>query len=83
MERHFSQKISRAIALLCYAAAVACAVGAFLYGNDTPDDPVRASLFASVVFFASCGIVLQVIANTRLKGILSHGDESPPGGTPD
>ena len=57
------------IALLCYMAAFVCAVAAILYEVEVPNDAVHASLMASVVFFASCGGVLHVIANTRLSGL--------------
>lgn len=72
MKKPIGQRISLAIAALCYAAAIACAVAAFVYDGATPADPVRAALMASVVFFVGCGVVLQVIGNARLKGILSH-----------
>jgi hypothetical protein len=77
MQRHLSQKICLAIAVLCYLAAVACGGAAYLYQG-----PVRASLLASVVFFVGCGVVLQVIGSARLRGILSHTDDNgvaPPG----
>lgn len=75
MSRHPSQKIAYAIALLCYAAALGCAVAAFFHDSGTPNDPVLASLMASVVFFIGCGIVLHVIATARLRGILSGRDD--------
>ncbi|HPE79893.1 MAG: hemerythrin family protein [Chromatiaceae bacterium] len=71
MKRHFSQTISLAVAALCYLAAVGCAVAAFMHEMSGPNDPVRASLMAAVVFFIGCGIVLQVIGTARLKGIIS------------
>jgi len=77
MKTHPAQRIVFAIALLCYAAAVACAVSAVVYQSDTPNDPIRASLMAAVVFFVGCGVVLHVIGTARLKGILSGS------GTPD
>ena len=75
MKRHFSQTIALAIAALCYLAAVGCAIAAFLHEMSGPNDPVRASLMAAVVFFIGCGIVLQVIGTTRLKGILSGSND--------
>jgi len=71
MEKTFGQKIARAIAVLCYIAGVACAVGAALYPVRGDYDAIQASLMASVVFFVGCGIVLHVIATTRLKGIVT------------
>lgn len=71
MEKTFAQKISMAIAVLCYIAGVACALGAALYPFPAANDVVQASLMASVVFFVGCGVVLQAIATTRLKGIIT------------
>ncbi len=70
MEKNLGQKISLVIAVLCYIAAVACAVTAIMLPGDS-DDPIRAAFMASVVFFVGCGIVLHVIGTARLKGILS------------
>jgi len=59
------------MAVLCYVAAFACALGAFLYQGTQSGDPVRASLMAAVVFFVGCGVVLHIIGTARLKGVLS------------
>jgi len=75
MRRNPGQKIAFIFALLCYMAAFVCAVAAILYEVEVPNDAVHASLMASVVFFASCGGVLHVIANTRLSGLPSGTDE--------
>lgn len=74
MKKPFGQRVALVAAVLCYIAATACALAAWLYDSATPNDPIRASLMASVVFFVGCGIVLQVIGNARLKGILSETD---------
>jgi hypothetical protein len=71
MQRHFAQRLAFALAVLCYLAALGCGVAAVVYDSATAGDPVRAALMASVVFFIGCGVVLHVIATTRLKGILS------------
>jgi hypothetical protein len=71
MEKTFGQKIAMAIAVLCYIAGVGCAIGAVLYPVRGAYDAIQASLMASVVFFVGCGIVLHVIATTRLKGIVT------------
>ena len=73
MEKTFGQKIAMAIAVLCYIAGVGCAVSAALYPVRGAYDAIQASLMASVVFFVGCGIVLHVIATTRLKGIVTLG----------
>lgn len=70
MEKHLGQKISFALAILCYLAAAACTAAAILYPGDA-NDPIRAAFMASVVFFVGCGIVLHVIGTARLKGLIS------------
>jgi len=60
-----------AVAVLCYAAAAALGITVLLYQSDVPNDPIRASLMAAVVFCIGCGVVLHVIGTARLKGILS------------
>lgn len=71
MEKTFGQKIAYVITWLCYLAGVACVAASILYDSSIPSDPIRASLIASVVFFVGCGVVLHVIATTRLKGLIS------------
>jgi len=71
MEKTLGQKIAMAIAVLCYIAGIGCAVGAALYPVRGAYDAIQASLMASIVFFVGCGIVLHVIATTRLKGIVT------------
>ena len=71
MKRPLGQRIVFAVAVLCYGAAVASALAAYLYEDAAPGDPIRASLMAAVVFFIGCGIVLHIIGTARLKGVLS------------
>ena len=71
MSRPLGQKIAFAVALICYVAAIASAVAAYLYQSTSPNDPVRASLMAAIVFFIGCGVVLHIIGKARLKGVLS------------
>lgn len=71
VKKPLGQRIAFAVAILCYAAAVASALAAFLYQSAPSDDPVRASLMAMVVFFIGCGVVLHIIGTARLKGVLS------------
>ena len=73
--RPLGQKISLAMAMLCYASATACAVGAIVYDARGNNDPAQASLMAAVVFFIGCGVVLQVIGTARLRGVLSGSGE--------
>lgn len=71
MTRPLGQRIAFVVAVSCYVAAVVAAIAAFLHENASPEDPVRAALMATVVFFVGCGVVLHVIGRARLKGILS------------
>ena len=71
MKKPLAQRIVFVIAVLCYVAGAACALGAFFYQSEMSNDPVRASLMAAVVFFVGCGVVLHVIATARLGGVLS------------
>lgn len=58
------------MAYICYVAAVItlCAAGYRAYAVGT-DNPIFASLVASVFFFVSCGIVLQVIGSVSLPDL--------------
>ena len=71
MTRTLSQKITFAIALLCYLAAAGCALGAFTYAGGGEDGSImKASLGATAFFFLTAGVVLHVIGNAKLKGLL-------------
>jgi hypothetical protein len=76
MKPNLIQKIVFILAWLCYLGAAGFAVAAFAYEPDRSGDPVHASFMASVIFFAGCGIVLHVIARTRLQGLVSLDDQS-------
>ncbi len=71
MEKTLGQKIAYFIAITCYLAGAATIVGTMLYQTTGPNDVIHASMMASVVFFIGCGVVLHVIATTRLKGLIS------------
>lgn len=75
MHRPIGQKIANVVAMLCYSLGAASTLGAMFYRAEVPQDPVRASLMASVVFFVGCGVVLHVIGTARLAGILSGDGE--------
>ena len=65
-----AQKISFAIAILCYIAAVACVGATFHYhGQLGGKSPVVASLAATVVFFLGVGIVLHVIGRADIPDL--------------
>lgn len=75
MSKTLSQKITFAIALLCYLAAAGCVVGAFYYGGVGEDSSIlKASLGATAFFFFTAGVVLHVIGTARLKGLLQFND---------
>ncbi len=65
-----SQKVSLAIGYLCYAAALISLLSA-IYRAVTvgSENPIFASLAASVVFFIGCGIVLHVIGTVNLPDL--------------
>jgi uncharacterized membrane protein len=71
MKKPFGQRLAFVVAILCYLAALVCALAAVFYRGAQPSDPVQASLMAAVVFFIGCGVVLHVIGKARLKGVLS------------
>lgn len=71
MTKTLSQKITYAIAMLCYLTAVGCAFGAFYIAGSGEDTSImKASLGATAFFFLTTGVVLHVIGTTRLKGLL-------------
>lgn len=71
MKKPLGQRIAMVVAICCYAAAAVCGIAAWFYQGDSPEDPVSASLMASVVFFVGCGAVLHTIGKARLTGVLS------------
>ena len=77
MDKTIGQKIAFAIAITCYLVAAGGVVWAVLYQPTKPNDVIHASLMASVVFFIGCGVVLHVIATTRLKGLISGRSSEP------
>jgi uncharacterized membrane protein len=77
MDRYFGQKIALVFAYLCYLLAVASGIGVVFYEGERGKDPIEASLIASVLFFISVGIVLHVIASSRLKGPFPEQGEGP------
>jgi hypothetical protein len=66
------QKVTYGVAMFCYLAAMGLGVTTWFYEKTKAQDPVWASLLATTLFLLSCGFVLQLIANTRLKGILTE-----------
>lgn len=69
-KRKTGQKISLFFAIFCYLSSIACVVFSFIWkAEHGTQDPIYASILASIFFFASCGFVLQVIANTNLPDL--------------
>lgn len=77
-KRRTFQKVLLIIAVLSYIAAACCGAGAAYLGGEI-NNPIIASLMASVVFFAGSGIVLQVIASTDLPSLKVGGDDQNSG----
>ena len=69
-ERGFGQKVAFAVGMASYlvALSVLLLAGYFGYTRST-DDPVFASLAASVVFFIGTGVVLHVIGSVDLPSL--------------
>ncbi|MCF6283468.1 MAG: hypothetical protein L3J28_14915 [Candidatus Polarisedimenticolaceae bacterium] len=68
--RNIGQTISFYAAFLSYIGAVACFIGVFIMKADLGfDHPITSSFMASVFFFITMGIVLQVIGTTDLPSL--------------
>lgn len=67
-QRRPFQKVLMAIAFISYFSAILCGGAAFYFGEGS-QDPIAASLMASVVFFVGVGIVLQVIGSSNLPNL--------------
>jgi hypothetical protein len=67
-ERRKFQKVLMGVAVISYISSIVCAMAA-AYFSDGTQNPVVASMMASVVFFAGVGIVLHVISSTNLPSL--------------
>ncbi|MDX2507521.1 MAG: hemerythrin family protein [Gammaproteobacteria bacterium] len=68
--RKIGQKISLFFSITCYLMALVTIVfGAYWWATYGTSNPIFASAIASVIFFISCGVVLQVIANANLPDL--------------
>ena len=56
------------IAFISYFIGILVGIAAFYFGEGS-QDPVAASLMASVVFFFGVGIVLQAIGSSNLPSM--------------
>jgi len=69
-QRGIGQKIAFASAVIFYLCGIACAIAAFYYNRQLgSDNPIVASLMASVVFCIGGGIVLHVIGRVDLPSL--------------
>lgn len=61
------QKISSAIGVLSFLAAITCAVLLYLRMDEAGmNNPLSASLLASIFFFFFVGIVLTIVGRTNI-----------------
>lgn len=75
--RGIGQKAASVTAIVFYLCAVGCIIAAFYYNHQLgSDNPVVASLMASVVFFVGAGIVLHVIGKVDLPDLKIQSDKS-------
>lgn len=69
-QRKLGQKIALVFSVICYAAAVVCVAAVAYWGNQLGSShPVTGSLAASVVFFISVGVVLQVMGSISMPDL--------------
>jgi predicted tellurium resistance membrane protein TerC len=69
-QRKTGQKISFAIGMISYLAAVAALAAVAYYGSILGSEhPIVASLAASVVFFIGTGVVLHVMGTVSLPDL--------------
>lgn len=65
-----AQKVSFAIAMISYLAAVGCIAATVYYSGELGGDhPITASFAATVVFFVGAGIVLHVIGRVDIPDL--------------
>lgn len=78
--RRIAQKIALTVAYACYTAMlfILCSAAYWAMQEGT-DNPIFASLIASVVFLAGSGIVLQVIGKVDLPDLSIKGDSRQDG----
>lgn len=61
------QNISTAIGVLSFLAAIVCAVWLYFRMDETGmNNPISASLLASIFFFFFVGIVLTIVGRTNI-----------------
>ncbi|HBH35211.1 MAG TPA: hemerythrin family protein [Gammaproteobacteria bacterium] len=76
-QRGIGQKIAYISAIIFYVCGIGCVIAAFYYNRQLgSDNPIVASLMASVVFFIGSGIVLHVIGKVDLPDLKIQSDKS-------
>lgn len=73
MSKGTKGKIIFSITLLCYVAAVVCAVLAGTLHVKEVNDPHRAALLAAMLYFVCCGVILQLTVRIMRGG--NHREE--------
>ncbi len=69
-QRGIGQKIAFTSAIVFYLCGIGCVIAAFYYNRQLgSDNPIVASLIASVVFCVSSGFVLHVIGKVDLPDL--------------
>ena len=71
------QKIAFVSAIIFYLLGIGCVIAALYYDHQLgSNNPIVASLMASVVFFIGAGIVLHVIGKVDLPDLKIQSDKS-------
>ena len=76
-KRGIGQKIAWISAIVFYFCGIVCVIAAFYYNRQLgSDNPIVASLMASVIFCIGGGIVLHVIGKVDLSNLKIQSDKS-------
>ena len=76
-QRGIGQKVAYVSAMFFYLCSIGCAIAAFYYNQQLgSDNPIVASLVASVIFCVSNGFVLHVIGKVDLPDLRIQADKS-------
>ena len=76
-KRGIGQKIAFTSAIVFYLFGIVCVIAAFYYNRQLgSDNPIVASLMASVIFCIGGGIVLHVIGKVDLPDLKIKSDKS-------
>lgn len=76
-QRGIGQRAAFVTAIVFYLCAIGCVIAALYYNHQLgTNNPIVASLMASVVFFIGAGIVLHVIGRVDLPDLKIQSDKS-------